>query len=157
MRYTRSMSKKKVRVAAGAIVIILAGGLAAAFATGYLYAGVKQPQEKILKQQIVCGQDVIDKFNAVKGEDIAKATSEVSAEVTKKPNYEVDPTCVYIKLFSEIMSSKKDEAKATYQKLEALVANGHYINPNLQSIMSLQSLKSVVNTTEPRNYGQGRG
>ena len=100
---------------------------------------------------------MIDKFNAVKGEDIAKATSEVSAEVTKKPNYEVDPACVYIKLFSEIMSSKKDEAKATYQKLEALVANGHYINPNLQSIMSLQSLKSVVNTTEPRNYGQGRG
>ena len=127
-----------------------------------IIVGIKQPNEQILKQQIICNQTIVNKFNTMKSSDkfndTAKAIASVKDEVIKRAGYENDPTCMYIKLYSEVMELKKDEAKKTYLKLEELIGKGQFINSNLQGMVDMSSLKSVINSNETEKahlYGEG--
>jgi hypothetical protein len=162
LRYTKNMSKKKRLIIGIIAFVIIAGGIGAAFTTGRLYVGIKQPNEQILKQQIICNQTIVNKFNTMKSSDkfndTAKAIASVKDEVIKRAGYENDPTCMYIKLYSEVMELKKDEAKKTYLKLEELIGKGQFINSNLQGMVDMSSLKSVINSNETEKahlYGEG--
>lgn len=156
------MSKKKRLIIEIIAFVIIAGGIGAAFTTGRLYAGIKQPNEKIIKQEVICGQDTINKFNDVitsaGSKDTDTKLSDIRSEIMKKSNYKNDPSCVYIKLYTEITNpNTANDAKATYKELENLVAKGLYINSNLSGITSLPSLKNIMDPKKPESSRQGYG
>ena len=55
------MKRKMGFIIGGGLTVIAA--VVAAAALGYLYSGVKTPEQRALVYYNVCGNDIIDKFN----------------------------------------------------------------------------------------------
>ena len=74
------MKRKMGFIIGGGLTVIAA--VVAAAALGYLYGGVKTPEQRALVYYNVCGNDIIDKFNgSISSPDNLK---KISGEIEKK-------------------------------------------------------------------------
>jgi hypothetical protein len=81
------MKRKTGFIIGGGLAVIAA--VVAAAALGYLYGGVKTPEQRALVYYNVCGNDIIDKFNgSISSPDNLK---KIAATITKQLSHHFKP------------------------------------------------------------------
>ena len=160
LRYTRSMSKKKVGITLGtksraAIVIIIIGGIGGALAIGWLYAGIKQLDERVVVSKNICNNNLVAKYN----ESLSDTTKlkDLVSTITSKSGSDNDASCLYMRYYYLALintGSQTDELNNTYHKIVALADKGIYPNPKLQTMTSLQQMEALRGGVTQNNQGK---
>ena len=130
--------------------------------SGYLYIGLKQPQQVVQTPYRLCDTALIDEYNKVRAASqystdnntLAKYQQDMQRvvdQVTAKPQYAQDPSCAYIVLAHHLYYTQKaDEAATAYQQFETAVNRGSgYADYRLKGLVGLDELKG---TTESLRY-----
>ena len=154
------MSKKKVGITLGtksraAIVIIIIGGIGGALAIGWLYAGIKQLDERVVVSKNICNDNLVAKYNESLS-DTAKLKDLVST-ITSKSGSDNDASCLYMRYYYRALintGSQTDELNNTYHKIVALADKGIYPSPKLQTMTSLQQMEALRGGVTQNNQGK---
>ncbi len=96
---SKSSSKKTTHLIILTVSILLIIGIIASFIVGYLYAGIKSPNQKVVVMSNICNNDSdIEKLNGYLSEQTNSSNTDKSKEaidyIKSKNNYSSDPTCV---------------------------------------------------------------
>ncbi len=93
---------------------------------GYLYAGVKKPNEIITASVHVCDTDIIEKYNNyLKNGDKAEFRQAVEG-FTKNDYYKEDPTCAFVAIHYYLHVKDVNKAKELLNQLRQLATSGRY-------------------------------
>ena len=160
LRYTKSMSKNKAGVTLGAksrivIAIIIIGSFGGMLAIGWLYAGVKQPNERVVVSKDICNDSLVAKYNESLS-DTTKLKGLVST-ITSKNGSDSDASCLYMRYYYLALSntgSQTDELNNTYHKIATLADKGIYPSPKLQTMTSLQQMEALRGGVTQNNQGK---
>lgn len=116
---------------------------------GYLYAGVKKPNEIITASVHVCDANIIEKYNNyLKNGDKAEFRQAVEGFI-KNDDYKEDPTCAFVAIHYYLHISKDvNKAKELLNQLRQLAASGRYSVLSLQSVRSLDLVSSEIEYVE---------
>lgn len=127
-----------------AILVVLVIGLIASLVLGFLYMGIKKPNQRVVVQASVCtGDSVIKKLNEYLSDitnngDQDKAKQAIDY-VTSQQDYASDPTCVEaLSLFYYVNRDFKDFA-GQIDKLEGFADKGQYPSPQFDGLRSTAS------------------
>jgi hypothetical protein len=151
--------KKIVTFSLLAVAVVVVVGTIIASSMGYLTVRLSIGKNAAGSERIVCGSDIIKKFNDVSG-SVVKSESEfaerqkkivsVADEVIKMNGSHNDPTCAYIMLSGSIANSDADKSKSYLEQLTKLVDEGKYINNNIDGVLSITALSSQVEALQAR-------
>lgn len=130
-----------------------------ALVKGYAYVGIKEPKQKVQLTYQVCGNDIIQKYNAfyfpLNNQD-RKAMTTMVKDITASSGYADDPTCQAI-LFSA--ASENDDINGMQKALSALEklsSENKNVDSNLRNAYSIDTMRmSVQETINEKNVGSG--
>ena len=144
------MSKKTLL--AGALIVLAVGSLAAYF-MGYLYIGIKSPNQRVSvnRAEAGCGEAMLNRYNAValplsqSGESTIKA---LASEIEGIADSKNDATCQTILFASGNFVGDKAMATSAYDRVKALHAQGLYANSLLHNVPSVGAMKDALAAME---------
>lgn len=145
------MSKKLgVIIGLGAVALAVAAAIATVL-LGYVYIGVKQPEQTTTLRYVVCGDSEVNSFN----EKMTSTDSLQSliSEVEKKSHYQDDPTCLVMAYYyyaSGNTGSDNGKVDDLYNRIRDLANSGSYASSKLSvssSLTQLDYLKGGTATT----------
>lgn len=121
------LPRKKVSLIIGLLVIT---GVAAYFIIPRSEPGSNNPPDVVQK---ICSDEVIERASQLLTEEKTQELQTVSDEVQKLPNYNVDPSCLFIVLVYQLNSSDPASARATMEVLFAIPNFETHISSYLKS------------------------
>jgi hypothetical protein len=145
---------RSARIIVLGVAVIIVIGVAAAFLFGYLYAGIKSPEDSVSLSKeetggytVVCDRVVIEQYNATRPflntEDVVPLDS-IAASIKKEAEYSQDPTCMAIIFWAAFWSQNQSEAQAALDTLLSLYDEGRFVNGNFRDPVSVSSLQSAL-------------
>ena len=133
------MKRKTGFIIGGSLAVVVIVGSAAVL--GYIYGGVKTPEQRALVYYNVCGNDIIDKFNdSMSSPDNLK---KVAGEIEKKDHYADDATCVVALYFYHTTADANGHSQKTddlYNKIKNLSDKGIYASGRLKVPVNVEQL-----------------
>ncbi len=134
------MKRKTGFIIGGSLAVVVIVGSAAVL--GYIYGGVKTPEQRALVYYNVCGNDIIDKFNdSMSSPDNLK---KVAGEIEKKDHYADDATCVVALYFyhttADASGSHSQKTDELYNKIKNLADKGVYASGRLKVPVNVEQL-----------------
>lgn len=133
------MKRKMGFVIGGSLAVVII--VSAAVALGYIYGGVKTPEQRALVYYNVCGNDIIDKFNdSMSSPDNLK---KVVGEIEKKNHHADDATCVVALYFYYTTADANGHSQKTdelYSKIKNLADKGIYASGRLKAPVNVEQL-----------------
>ena len=134
------MKRKTGFIIGGSLAVVVIVGSAAVL--GYIYGGVKTPEQRALVYYNVCGNDIIDKFNdSMSSPDNLK---KVAGEIEKKDHYADDATCVVALYFyhttADASGSHSQKTDELYNKIKNLADKGVYASGKLKVPVNVEQL-----------------
>ncbi len=134
------MKRKTGFIIGGSLAVVVIVGSAAVL--GYIYGGVKTPEQRALVYYNVCGNDIIDKFNdSMSSPDNLK---KVAGEIEKKDHYADDATCVVALYFyhttADASGSYSQKTDELYNKIKNLADKGVYASGRLKVPVNVEQL-----------------
>ncbi|MGV9002054.1 MAG: hypothetical protein ACOH18_03840 [Candidatus Saccharimonadaceae bacterium] len=157
---------KKIALVSTAIVIVVAlvgVGVWWLFNTGRLV--YVAPGSKVAISTVVCGTDVVDKYNAaaylLKRDPNSNeptidqpALNTLATDIKAKKGYEADATCQNILFWVAYNASDHDSAQTAYTALKDLHSKGKFADSNIRSAAPLYAYETYV-TSLSGTDGQG--
>jgi hypothetical protein len=176
-------SKKKVaRIIILGVIVVLIIGVAAAFAFGYLYAGIKSPEDRVSVSRedsssgsgeytVVCGADKIEAYNSAAQFRPVEGTSDtvqdtetlntLLAELQGNPDAVNDPTCQAMIFNIAFNTPDYDTAKEALDQMKRLHSQRLFPDMNLAGITQLPMYEATLRTINPdagtSEFPDGRG
>jgi len=147
------MTKKTITIVGIIILLALAGALAWLFISGRLV--YVAPGSTAATGTIVCGSDVVDKYNDASNplKRTADATlpsvdepalKDLQNEIKGKKDYAGDATCQNLLFWIAYNLGDYDGAKTANAAVKALYAKGNFPSPNIRSAAPLFSYDTYV-------------
>lgn len=124
------------------LLCLIVAGVVAGLLTGYLYAGAKSPEEKVVRRRVVCGKSDIASYNS----SLSQRSSDwggLAKSITTKKNYASDPTCEYILFQYALRSGDKPLAAAALSSIKKLNQDGQYADGSLDGLVGIGQLDSL--------------
>ena len=160
---------KKVIIWGIISVVVVVAIVVAGVKSGFLYLGFKQPQQVVKTPYVICGKDMIDRYNKIRqdtdlsiDEGAKKKHSEDMKQfvddVKTKKDYDKDPTCVFMVLaYPFYYTRDAAAAKSGYEALEKAVNNsGVYVDHRVNDVNNLEAIKNIVSSHDKQG-DQRRG
>ena len=160
---------KKVIIWGIISVVVVVAIVVAGVKSGFLYLGFKQPQQVVKTPYVICGKDMIDRYNKIRqdtdlsiDEGAKKKHSEDMKQfvddVKTKKDYDKDPTCVFMVLaYPFYYTRDAAAAKSGYEALEKAVNNsGVYVDHRVNDVTNLEAIKNIVSSHDKQG-DQRRG
>ncbi len=156
MNSPHNVKKVIIRAVSGLVILTLIFVVVAA-ATGRMAATFKQPNERMIVRSDVCGDAVVAKYNAaIDGADVTgsvpAAVTDLVNEFSKSPDYQSDPTCLYIEFSARIQEKDYDKAKGLYDKIVKLTDQGVYVSTKIYNMAGLTSMGNNLNSIKASTY-----
>ena len=139
------MSKKKVGIILGILLIVIVGGVVGSFAIGWLYGGVKSPKQSVVVQYNICDNSIIEEFN--KSISSGESLKSVAEKIESNKDYKKDASCVYMSWFYTITINKGDytgKVKELHDIQSSLAESGKYPNQKIDTLMSISQMERVI-------------
>jgi flagellar basal body-associated protein FliL len=164
-------SKKKVaRIIILGVIVVLIIGVAAAFAFGYLYAGIKSPEDRVSvsREDSSSGSGEYNsaaQFRPVEGtSDTVQDTETLNtllAELQGNPDAVNDPTCQAMIFNIAFNTPDYDTAKEALDQMKRLHSQRLFPDMNLAGITQLPMYEATLRTINPdagtSEFPDGRG
>jgi len=152
---TRRRVWKWAAIIAGAATITAVAVLAA---SGVIYAGVKAPAQRVAVQTVVCGDEIIDRYNQLSlsvplNPAAQQNLSRIVKDITAKGDYAKDPTCQAILWWNAMQSRDAAEMKKALNSLKNLRNDGLYVDNNLMNTFSIPSMNSLTEEASGGSLG----
>ena len=153
---------KKVIIWGIISVVVVVAIVVAGVKSGFVYLGFKQPQQTVKTPYVICGKDMIDRYNKIRqdtdlsiDEGVKKKHSEDMKQfvddVKAKKDYDKDPTCAFY------YTRDAAAAKSGYETLEKAVnSSGVYVDYRINDIINLEAIKNIVGSHDKQG-DQRRG
>jgi len=152
-----------VAIIVSLILVCLIGVGVWGLATGKLVLATNVLDKSSKGYQIVCGDDLVNKFNKAVYVDVTKgskvsgidtsALKSLEAQIKQLKGYKDDPTCQTLIFWSDIDNYNYDGAKAAYQAVKQQHAEGKYPNNDIYNNQAVSTYDIVLGTImpEPKN------
>jgi len=139
-----------VRLIAILLIVLIAVG---AF-TGWIAITFKQPSGRVTVRTEVCGDDIIAKYNTATlnvspADPTPSAVTDLVADISKRANYQSDPTCLYIEYTTLMQKNNYTEANNRYEKMVKLADGGSYTSTKVNNMSGLDSMKRNLEFIKP--------
>jgi hypothetical protein len=136
------------------VVVLLVVGL---IMVGYVAVAWKQPQQKVVLVNTVCGDNIVATYNKVSdirpnGDSFSideAGLKSLIADIKSKKNYQDDATCQTIVLAAAIHYQDYNAAKVAYNAVKALHDKHIYVDSNLNAGGSLSAYEGFVQELSP--------
>lgn len=146
---------KKLYVGSTVSIAIVALAAGALFVLGYVYVGIKSPEQKVAVSYRVCNSEVIDqysKINADSPQQERQALTDVATRIKAIQHNEADPTCQTMLFFAAFRTEDYQGMRQPMKLIQSMHDKGIYADSDLQSGYSIKMmnslLKEVVSDTE---------
>ncbi len=146
--------KRKTGIILGIIVIIALIATGIAVIMGYVYGGIKVPDQRVVVHYNVCDDKVADKINdSIYSPDKLR---QVVRDIEKKNHYLDDATCVATVYFyyatNNDLGRDTQKVNELYNKMKSLSDKGIYASGKLIISTNVEQLGNLRNKqTLPRN------
>ena len=160
---------KKVIIWGIISVVVVVAIIVADVKSGFVYLGFKQPQQTVKTPYVICGKDMIDRYNKIRQDtdlSVDEAAKKKHSEEMKqfvddvkaKKDYDKDPTCAFMALaYPFYYTRDAAAAKSGYEALEKAVNNsGVYVDHRVNDIITLDAIKNIVGSHDKQG-DQRRG
>lgn len=157
---SRSLNSKQKKVGL-VLVLILVLFIFGLILLGRLVVVVKQPSQKVVLINRVCGDDIVDTYNQLSQYKQSDATgnsirddaglNKLASEIVTKKNYMNDPTCQTILISLALNADNYNDAKKALDALKRLSNKNLYADSNLTTIGSLLTYERFVQQLDPTN------
>lgn len=159
------MNKIKVSVGLATAVVV---ALAILYFTGYLYVGVKSPEQRVVVQGSVCDANLINKYNAATKifdqEDSKAAFKAVANDIEKARGYAGDPSCNFMLASTYVRLNDSAKANSAISAYKKLVDRGALPDVRVNELKSPDELKqsaeaysNIMNSTIKPEDSPGGG
>ena len=147
---------KKVIIWGIISVVVVVAIIVAGVKSGFVYLGFKQPQQTVKTPYVICGKDMIDRYNKIRQDtdlSVDEAAKKKHSEEMKqfvddvkaKKDYDKDPTCAFMAL-----------AYPFYYTRDAAAAKSGYVDHRVNDIITLDAIKNIVGSHDKQG-DQRRG
>ncbi len=160
---------KKVIIWGIISVVVVVAIVVAGIKSGFVYLGFKQPQQVVKTPYVICGKDMIDRYNKIRQDtdlSIDEAAKKKHSEEMKqfvddvkaKKDYDKDPTCAFMALAYPFYYTRDiAAAKSGYETLEkAVSSSGVYVDHRVNDVTNLEAIKNIVSSHDKQG-DQRRG
>lgn len=148
-----------------AVVVILLVGIGLAF--GFIYIGVKQPNQTAANIVTVCTTSDIDKYNEIaelpvkndeelvsKGERLQRYVDSIKS----RSGFSSDATCAYMSYTAAVLTKDIDAAQTNIDTVTERAKDGVYPSANLIDLMGIESMQIRVDALKtPSGNGSEMG
>lgn len=142
----------KVKVIKWVAVSMVAFGVLAAIGMGYLYGGVKSPQETVAVSWSVCSPDIIERYNKAlqheRTDDADKALKVIVDEISSFPDAKKDPNCVFMQLTYALQQGHVDGIKRFGGELKELANKDLFITGRLYNAAGFDATMLLVDQAD---------
>lgn len=154
---SRSKKKKLRWTTVGLMVllgfIVIAAIIAAVgLANGQLYAGVKDPAQRVdLRYPLVCGSDMVKTYNDISmpvSEKDLESLKSMAATIDKNSGSVHDPTCQALKFYTAYQMNDANKMKDALDIIRTLHADGRFIDNDLKTSLSITVMELLVANTK---------
>ena len=131
------------------IILIVVGGVFAAFATGFLYAGIKSSDERVVLQNRACDDSMISRYNYFSyplNDEDSKRVASLDKEVRATDTESKDPTCQAILFHIAANDMDVDNMQKSLDAIKRLRNKSVFIDPNFRHASSIQEMEGVINS-----------
>ena len=148
---------KKVIIWGIISVVVVVAIVVAGVKSGFFYLGFKQPEQTVKTPYVICGKDMIDRYNKIRqdtelsaDETAKKKQSEEMKQfvddVKAKKDYDKDPTCAFMALAHPFYYTRDAAAaKSDYEALEKAVnSSGVYVDYRVNNAVNLDAIKNII-------------
>ena len=139
------MSKKILCLVGAGILTILIILSVVGLVTGRLYAGIKQPEQKVNLTSAVCSSEIIDKYNKTTAifdkNESKKELQGVVSLINSKSGYESDPSCTFMLTKSYMKLDDMDKFKSALDSYAKLIDKGAFPNVQVFNVQPPDSVK----------------
>jgi len=142
----KSHKSHKIIITAIILLVVIAA-VVAGFAAGYLYAGVKSPEQKVTVQSAVCDDLVNEYIKASTGTtfNMAVEMNNLSQKVPNNDAAKNDPNCLFIKLYAAYFFNNNYSGALAYAKeIKTLLDDGKSLDVRLPVFGSIDGMIDVI-------------
>lgn len=131
-------------------VIVIGAALAAA---GFVYVGLKRPEQRVTISTVLCGDDVVKAYNdAIDGKNSEKIKGIINSFT--KGDYKKDPTCVYIALYyNTFIDRNAEKAEEMLGVLGDLNRLGSNPSISLHGLLNMEVVSKIVKYEDKSGTG----
>jgi hypothetical protein len=138
--------KRIITVGVVAVIVAVLAVLLFLIMSGRIYIGAKNPSQKVVVQTVVCGDDIINRYNPLEdplydGQDSLEA---ISNDIKKLKNYSDDPTCQQILFYDAIRRENVSDMETAKNAIKNLHEHGVFVDNNLTYIQSIPTMEQVI-------------
>ena len=124
------------------VIALIVGSLA-----GFLSIVLKNPNQRVVLQTVVCDEDIISRHNDIPwpfDEEGQQILDGIIADIKANDNYDKDPTCQFI-IWGDA-HRKEDIAvlDETLGNIKELHSQGIFIDNNLNGVLPIQPMESMT-------------
>lgn len=139
------------------VVVVVVIGVVIAHLMGYLQVIIKQPTEMVLVRSVVCDSSIVNEYNTAsrvivsssdERKEYVKGISAVANKVKGLPEYQQDPTCLYILYSESVLNNDITMAKGYYDQLRPLVESGNFVDTRLDNLLGLDAMKGRLEAAD---------
>ena|GEM_PF-5903919 len=140
-----------------AAVLVLVAISIFALISGRLVVFVKSPTQKVVVSEAVCGDAVIQNYNAAIGAYYKGDTNQLDAlstmvnDFSKDASYTKDANCMFIKYQLGILKTDYATAKSAADVLKQLFNEGKSASGNLNGLVGADGMDAQLNVLQPSN------
>lgn len=127
------------------LVIVIAAPVLFLLATNRLAFILKDPEQTVVVQTTVCGDEEIERANQFSTTDMTdEQFKELVDKIKTKPDYSSDPTCLSIAAQYYFMFSDITQIQEIYSQMKTLNEQGLYPNNRLDNPITLNELAQYL-------------
>jgi len=127
------------------------------YASGILYIGFKAPSQRVVIQPQVCGETIINKYNATLTETDMQTMKDdlkdLAAQINKKAGHDNDANCQFILYYANYWVRDYKAALANAKNLQKLRTQGQFFDNNMTPQSNVDSMAQYMQTLLNRPSG----
>ena len=136
------------------LLIAIAGGVAA-YMMGYLYGGVKKPEQEVKLDTVVCDSNIVGKYNSlafITDTDTGRANFDSLADdIKSKPDYADDATCQTILFLHARSTNNLGAMQNAASSIRRLNGQGVFANNDILGALSIIVMEQLVDQANSAN------
>ena len=134
----------------------LLGVLIIAVVSGFIAITFKMPNQKVVLFSQVCDEDTVSNYNTAARESYGDtpesgmvALDSLSLDISKRPGYDGDPTCVFIRYRVAVMRKDYATAQSAFDTYVKLVDSSLFANGQLEGLSSVKQMETALGFIKP--------